>query len=72
MYRQIRIHDNQTHLQRILWRDDPNGPINEYELTTVTYGTANVPYFAIRTLKQLAIDCESESPIASDILKKDF
>lgn len=72
MYRQILVNKSQTHLQRILWRDSPNEPITEYELTTVTYGTANAPYLAIRTLNQLAMDGENEFPKASKIIKKDF
>ncbi|XP_031636180.1 uncharacterized protein LOC116349066 [Contarinia nasturtii] len=72
MYRQILINESQTHLQRILWRELPNDPIKEYELRTVTYGTSNAPYLAIRTLKQLSIDGAIEFPLASEILKKDF
>ncbi|CAB0040671.1 unnamed protein product [Trichogramma brassicae] len=39
MYRQIRIHDEDVPWQRILWRKNPEDPIQEYELLTVTYGT---------------------------------
>lgn len=40
----------------IVWRDSPNEPIRDYELLTVTYGTQNAPYLAIRVLRQLAED----------------
>lgn len=53
MYRNIHISSSQTHLTRILWRFNQTDPIDEYELLTVTYGTANAPYLAIRTLKKL-------------------
>lgn len=72
MYRQILVNKNQTHLQRILWRESPTEPIKEYELTTVTYGTANAPYLAIRTLKQLSIDEALNYPKASKIIQTDF
>lgn len=68
MYRQIQIHDDQTNFQRILWRDNPNVPIQDYKLKTITYGTANAPYLAIRTLKQLALDVAQTHPIASQLI----
>lgn len=71
-YRQIKINDSQTHLQRVVWRESENDPIQEYELTTVTYGTANAPYLSIRVLKQLAVDSQNEHPIASDIIQNNF
>lgn len=72
MYRQIRLNKTQTHLQRILWRESPDEPIREYELDTVTYGMANAPYLAIRTLKQLAKDGAIDFLMASCVLKNDF
>jgi len=39
MYRQIRINEEQTLLQRILWKEDSSGTIEVYELLTLTYGT---------------------------------
>lgn len=68
MYRQIQIHDDQTNFQRILWRDNPNAPIQDFKLKTITYGTANAPYLAIRTLKQLAADVTNTNPIASQLI----
>lgn len=38
MYRQIRVKHTQWDLQRILWRENSNEPIEEYWLITVTYG----------------------------------
>lgn len=55
MYRQIRNDKKQTHLQRILWRENFHGPIEEYELTTVTYGTANGPYLATSYIEATGI-----------------
>ena len=39
MYRQIKIHPDDANLQRIVWRKSPTDPIQDFELTTVTYGT---------------------------------
>jgi len=53
MYRQINVDQRDTSFQRILWRVSVNEEVKEYELQTVTYGTASAPYLAIRSLKQV-------------------
>ncbi|XP_075167658.1 uncharacterized protein LOC142239771 [Haematobia irritans] len=70
MYRQIRVDPAHTPLQRILYRDSPDGTIRDYELQTVTFGVNCVPYLAIRTLLQLADDTEDRCPLAAHILRK--
>lgn len=72
MYRQIWVDKSQTSLQRIVWRDAPNEPIRDYELLTITYGTQNAPYLAIRILKQLAEDVKLNYPEAAKIIANDF
>ncbi|XP_075155812.1 uncharacterized protein LOC142229153 [Haematobia irritans] len=69
MYRQILVDPRHTSFQRILYREDANGPIRDYELKTVTFGVNCAPYLAIRTLLQLACDVQSIYPLASDILR---
>ncbi|XP_057671351.1 uncharacterized protein LOC130903108 [Diorhabda carinulata] len=44
MYRQVEIVEEQRDLQRIMWRSDPNLPLEVYTLNTVTYGTAPVSF----------------------------
>ncbi|UYV84397.1 hypothetical protein LAZ67_X002014, partial [Cordylochernes scorpioides] len=72
MYRQILIHPDDSDYQRVLWRDLPSDAIQEYKLTTITYGTACAPYLAIRTLHQLSDDEAMNYPVASEIVKRDF
>ncbi|UYV73747.1 hypothetical protein LAZ67_11000696, partial [Cordylochernes scorpioides] len=72
MYRQILIHPDDSDYQRVLWRDSSSDAIQEYKLTTITYGTACAPYLAIRTLHQLADDEAMNYPVASEIMKRDF
>lgn len=69
MYRQILVDPKQTQYQRILFRQCPSGPIEDYELKTVTFGVNCAPYLAIRTILQLAEEVRSIYPLASDILK---
>lgn len=68
MYRQIVINEDQTNLQRIIWRNSTNEPFKDNKLKTITYGTANAPYLAIKTLKQLALDSFDNHKTASEII----
>ncbi|XP_075158044.1 uncharacterized protein LOC142231314 [Haematobia irritans] len=69
MYRQIRVNPQHTPFQRILYRENPDSPVQDFELETVTFGVNCAPYLAIRTLLQLADDVQSTFPLASDILR---
>ncbi|KAK9752865.1 hypothetical protein QE152_g3865 [Popillia japonica] len=62
MYRQVLVEPSQRPLQRILWRSNPDDPIQVYNLNTVTYGTASASFLAIRSLMQLGIDCKASHP----------
>ncbi|XP_062704653.1 uncharacterized protein LOC134286958 [Aedes albopictus] len=72
MYRQIRLHPDDTSLQRIFWRFSTDHPISEYELLTVTYGLTPSSFLSIRALHQLAADEGAELPAASASLVHDF
>lgn len=72
MYRQIKVKKEHTDYQRIIWRSNPNGPIEEYRLLTVTFGTSCAPYLAIKTLRQLAIDEGFLYPDARKAILTDF
>lgn len=72
MYRQIYVHDDDSYYQKIVWRQNCQDPIVDYRLLTVTFGTSSAPYLAIKTIHQLAVDGESEYPLAATVLKNDF
>ncbi|XP_029169301.1 uncharacterized protein LOC114939215 [Nylanderia fulva] len=72
MYRQIRLHESQTHLHRIVWREDSGAPIGEYELLTVTYGTSSASFLATRCLQHLAQKHADEFAIGSRCVLRDF
>lgn len=54
MYRQILMHPSHQDFQRIVWRENDNEDIQEYRLSTVTYGTASAPFLAIKSLIECA------------------
>ncbi|XP_063618730.1 uncharacterized protein LOC134791611 [Cydia splendana] len=72
MYRQIRVKDQHTNYQRIVWRPDPKGPIEDFKLLTVTFGTSCAPYLAIKTLRQTAKDEGADYPKAQKMILRDF
>ena len=72
MYRQFQVDEADTHYQRILWRPNPDQPVRDYRLTTVTYGTSCAPYLATKCIAQLAEDEASNYPKASTVLKNDM
>nr|XP_012145736.1 PREDICTED: uncharacterized protein LOC105663123 [Megachile rotundata] len=69
MYRQIVVHPDDRDLQRILW--ELNGTVSEFQLNTVTYGTACAPFLAVRVLHQLANDEEEKFPAGAAALRHD-
>ena len=75
MYRQVKISESDKNHQCILWRNDRNSPIKEYELTTVTYGTAATPYLAIRAVSsanQIGITKQLQKIIKNDFYMDDL
>lgn len=69
-YRQILVQEEDQHLQKIVWRESPIAPIQEYQLRTVTYGTKAAPFLAMRTIKQLIVDDGHQYPLATNILSQ--
>lgn len=71
MYRQILIHPSDRPFQRILFQKDSHGLVKDYQLNTVTFGVNCAPFLAIRTLLQLANECEANNPKVASILRKE-
>ena len=72
MFRQVNVFPEDQPFQRILWRADPKEPLKQYQLSTVTYGTASAPFLAARAMIQLFMDEESNFPDASEVARRDF
>ena len=70
MYRQIIVHPQDRNLQRILWRHSPEQPIQEYQLTTVTYGTSAAPFSATRHLRSMLTTVSSIATRVAQALSK--
>ncbi|GFW67872.1 DUF1758 domain-containing protein [Trichonephila clavipes] len=72
MFRQILVNEDDVEFQQIFWRERPEEPLKEYQLLTVTYGTACAPYLSIRTIQQLAEEEITKFPEASKVALEDF
>ncbi|XP_059223865.1 uncharacterized protein LOC131997242 [Stomoxys calcitrans] len=70
MYRQIMVNGESQRYQHVLWRKEMEEEIKEYQLTTVTFGTASAPFLAVRTLIQIAKECEDAE--VKRIIEEDF
>lgn len=68
MYRQIRVDERDVDYQRILWTDETNGKIIDYQLLTVTYGMTCALFLAQRVLQQLVHDDGPRYPLAIPVL----
>lgn len=72
MYRQVRIAEEDTMFQRIVWRENLESEIQDFELLTVTFGTASAPYLAVRALNQISLDEGTNFPLASSKVLDSF
>ncbi|GAB0089833.1 hypothetical protein DMENIID0001_044500 [Sergentomyia squamirostris] len=72
MFRQALVREEDRDFTRIVWRENPRDPIQEFQLNTITYGTGPATYLAVRVLKQLAIDESDNFPMACKVLCNDF
>lgn len=72
MYRQILVPEAQRDLQRILWSPSANEPVREYYLNTQTYGMKSAAFVCIRTLMEIAKECEQAYPKVADTIRNNF
>lgn len=56
MYRMVRVAEEDTDYQRLLWRSTTSEQIKHYKLVRLTFGTACAPYLAMKSLQRLADD----------------
>ena len=71
MNRQIRVHPKDYDLKRVLWRRSSDEPLRQYQLVTVTCGTAPASFLATRCLNQLASEEASSYPLAAEVISRD-
>ena len=60
MYRQIALSREAQDSHRILWREDPSKPIEQFRVTRVTYGIASSAFHSTRSLVVVGNLCNSK------------
>ena len=72
MYRQVSLHPKDRNFHRFLWRTEETQKVEEYRMTTVTFGVASSAYQAQRVLLELVNDEEGKYPLAEPIVRRDM
>lgn len=72
MFRQVAINPEQWDCQRIIWRQKPSQPLQDFWLTVVTYGLSSSVHNSVRAMIQCGTDHEIEFPYAARVVKNDF
>lgn len=71
MYLHVKLRENEQRFQMMIWRDDENKPLEDYCLTTVTFGVNSSPFLAVAAVQEHAKRKMSEYPEACQIIMKD-
>ncbi len=72
MYRQILVHPNDQHLQKIYYRSSPSAKLKVGVLQTITYGTSPASFIATKCLSILADEIEESNPHCAEVIRTDF
>ncbi|KOB75318.1 Uncharacterized protein OBRU01_06653, partial [Operophtera brumata] len=60
-YHQVKEDEEDVSYQHIVWRNEPEHEIQDYELMTVAAGTDSAPFLPVRAMHQVAYDDREES-----------
>ncbi|XP_058974711.1 uncharacterized protein LOC131800873 [Musca domestica] len=60
IFRQINIDEEDQEYQYVFWRNSKTEPVQQYKLTTVTYGTASDPFLAVKSLIEIGNRCKNQ------------
>ncbi|XP_008186006.1 uncharacterized protein LOC103310227 [Acyrthosiphon pisum] len=72
MFRQIVVTETHRPYQRLLYRFNPEEPVQEYEMNRVTFGQKCSPFISIRTLHKLIDDEASNDETLKAIVHQDL
>lgn len=72
MFRQVNVSPLDWDHQRLIWRDSPSQPLDEYIMTVVTWGMTSAGFNAVRAMRQCAMDHRHSFPLGAQIALTDF
>lgn len=68
MFLRVKIHLDDQHAFRFLWRDRPEDPVNTYVMTSLIFGANCSPFVAQFIKNKNALQYESSMPAAADAI----
>lgn len=71
MYLHVNLNEKDRNYQRIIWRKNPTDPLQDYRLTTVTFGVNCSPFLAVGTMQYHAKQESKIFPEACKIILED-
>ncbi|XP_055308893.1 uncharacterized protein LOC129572817 [Sitodiplosis mosellana] len=71
MYLHVKLDEQDQPFHKILWRDSVEKPIEDYQLTTVTFGVNISPFIAVATVQHHAKNEMENFPEACSIILND-
>lgn len=72
MSRQVIVHPADRKIQKILWRKEPDAPLQTFEMNRVTFGMTSASFLAVRCILQLGKDAQAKHPEEAEIIENDF
>ena len=72
MYRQVALNKEDKDFHRILWRNEPDQPIDTYRMIRVTYGVASSCYHSVQSLIEASKHSCFEETISRDFYVYDW
>ena len=72
MYRAIELVESDRDLHRFMWRSNPDKPIQDYQMTRVTFGISMSSFAANMSFEHNAMDHALKFPKAATIVEREF
>lgn len=72
MYRMIWLTETDALYQRILWRESPTEPVQQFLIKTVMFGNSSAPFQAIRALQEVANRVEAVDKVSAELIRHNF
>ena len=68
MYWNIELVDEDKYLHCFVWRSERNKPLQDYQMTRVTFGVSASSFAANMSVYQNAVDLSHEYPLAARVV----
>ena len=67
-----RAHNHQCDMHQFVWREDPQQPLKDYQMTRLTFGVSASPFIVNIAMRQNALDHQKKYPLAAHTILDSF